>query len=179
MMMHPTNERLYEFLDGALDPTEHAAMRDHLDGCPACRLEADLARGIEGAARRSTARTSEGFTDDVMARLLAETSPSPAPAPARAGTRRFVVPGALAAIYLMAMLVTGFGGIGDDGGEGGRWGSGLLALVDKALGALGALSGSTAGGTGRIIVLAITAVAGLVAIDSLLGGRIHARPRGR
>ena len=32
-------ERLPWYLNGSLDPEEHAAIREHLEGCPACRAE--------------------------------------------------------------------------------------------------------------------------------------------
>jgi hypothetical protein len=173
MMMHPTGERLYEFLDGRLGEDELRSVASHLEGCAACRREVEIARGVERAARNSAVDTSPGFTDAVMARILADTPvPTPVPRPSRA--RRLLVPLLLAAIYLAALLMNWLPG--NNGGAEGGWGVGTLTRIDRIIGHLGELPGRMVGGSGGIVVIAITAVAGLIAIDSLIGRRI---PRGR
>jgi hypothetical protein len=175
MMMHPTGERLYEFLDGRLGEDELRAVASHLDGCAACRREVEIARGIERAARNTVVDTSTGFTDAVMARILADASaPAPAVRPSGARARRLLVPVLLAAIYLAALLMNWLPG-NDPGAEGG-WGVGTFTQIDRTIGHLGELAGRMAGGSGGIALAAIAAVAGLIAIDSLIGRRI---PRGR
>lgn len=46
MMMHPTEERLNDYVDGLLSGGEAEVLERHMEGCAACRAEVEGVRGL-------------------------------------------------------------------------------------------------------------------------------------
>ncbi len=67
---HCTEEEIFALIDGNLPPLGTAAARRHLGLCPSCNARYRVLMGFERAVRNlPLARTGEGFTEAVMARL--------------------------------------------------------------------------------------------------------------
>jgi anti-sigma factor RsiW len=82
---HPDSIRLQDFADGMLGRRSAAAVRRHLDGCPACRAEAQRWVALVDDVRTlPRLAPSPGFAQAVMRQVRV----APAPAPAQAITRR-------------------------------------------------------------------------------------------
>jgi hypothetical protein len=85
-MNHPADERLAEYLDGALDLADRAAFESHLAFCQTCRSDVEAARtareALVGMPSVPAPRTDLGFIPGLSPEELAEPAgPSAAPSP--------------------------------------------------------------------------------------------------
>ncbi len=110
-MTHPGDELLAAYVDGALSGPERAAVAAHLDACPACREEVDLARQAREALR---ALEEEPVPVGVTGPVLREVAAGAAGAP-RARALRWLS-GAAVAAAIVAVLAIALPELGGGGG---------------------------------------------------------------
>jgi len=81
---HPSDERLQDFVDGALPARQVARVATHLEGCATCRSEVEAWRSVwVGLSRLEGFAPREGFAERVMAGVRVS-SPAAGSAPAKA-----------------------------------------------------------------------------------------------
>ena len=61
--------RIYEYLDGEMQPADVARVAQHLEACVPCLHEHDLDRAVKAAVRRSSA-TEEACPDPLRVQIL-------------------------------------------------------------------------------------------------------------
>ena len=60
--------RIYEYLDGEMQPADVARVAQHLEACAPCLKEHDLDRAVKAAVRRSTG-SSESCPDRLRVQI--------------------------------------------------------------------------------------------------------------
>jgi len=116
-------QKLSEYLDGALDAGERAALERHLAECRDCRRElAALKRTVEAMAGLPREGAPPGFADRVVERIRAEATPSKIVEPffARQWPRLAVVAAMLLIVVGVTLLVQQNGGFQRAASEGRR-----------------------------------------------------------
>ena len=73
MILHPTDDALHDWADGALDPAARPALERHLTQCEACRRQVERMRGLLAlAAAAPRAAEPEGdLWPSIRARIAA------------------------------------------------------------------------------------------------------------
>lgn len=61
--------RIYEYLDGEMQPSDVARVAQHLEACGPCLHEHDLDRAVKAAVRRSSAK-DEACPDQLKVQIL-------------------------------------------------------------------------------------------------------------
>ncbi|CAN7356951.1 mycothiol system anti-sigma-R factor [Knoellia sp. LjRoot47] len=61
--------RIYEYLDGEMQPADVARVAQHLEACGPCLSEHDLDRAVKAAVRRSNAQ-EQACPDSVRVQIL-------------------------------------------------------------------------------------------------------------
>jgi len=75
-MHHEWNDRLSEYIDGELEPSERRALEAHLTGCAECRADVDALRAVVARARSLTdTPPTSNLWPDVATRIGAPPAP--------------------------------------------------------------------------------------------------------
>ncbi len=85
---HPWTDKLSEYLDGELTPSERAALERHLAACPACSgTLAELSRVVMRAGALPVPQPDRDLWDQIAERLAADRGAMPVPGRTRRAPR--------------------------------------------------------------------------------------------